>query len=268
MNKTKLIRNSLYACGMLLLMSCKNHSNKEKTTNDHPKISESKIEEKYTANKLSQAEIKEGWQLLFDGKTSKGWRGYGSDSFPSGWRADGSLNFHKDRKEEGEGNQTIVYEREFKNFHLKLDWKISEAGNSGIFYLGKDSSLFDRIYFTAPEMQVLDNDMHPDSDQGVNGNRKAGSLFDLIPANPKHVKSVGDWNTVEIIVNQGNVKHFMNGQSVVEYQLWTPEWEEMVKNSKFPSLNANWAKVAKKGLIGLQDHNDDVWFRNIRIKEL
>lgn len=162
----------------------------------------------------------------------------------------------------------IIYDKKFGNFHLKLDWKISEGGNSGIFYLGQESPDFETIWRTAPEMQILDNERHPDSILGKDGNRKAGSLYDLIPADPQNTKPAGEWNSVEIICFKGTVVHKMNGETVLEYHLWTDDWNNLVAGSKFPELNPNWANVASEGYIGLQDHGDDVWFRNIKIKEL
>lgn len=222
-------------------------------------------------NQLTKEEKAEGWILLFDGEKTDGWRNYGKSTFPNGWIIDdgalmcqGSGRGEAGAKEGGD----ILYDKKFSNFHLKLEWKISEGGNSGIFYLGQETADFDFIWKTAPEMQVLDNEKHPDSFLGVDGNRKAGSLYDLIPAKPQNAKPVGEWNTVEIICFKGTVIHKMNGETVVEYHLWTPEWNEMVAGSKFPELNPTWADVASDGYIGLQDHGDDVWFRNIKIKEL
>jgi hypothetical protein len=220
-------------------------------------------------NTLSKAEKEDGWILLFDGKTSDGWRGYKKDHFPNGWQVvDGTLHcIGSGRGEAGskEGGD-IIYDKEFQNFNLKLEWKISEGGNSGIFYLGQET--MDHIYETAPEMQVLDNARHPDAKLGKDGNRQAGSLYDLIPANPQNANPAGEWNSVEIIVYKGTVVHKMNGKTVLEYHLWTPEWNKLVAGSKFPKLNPDWADVASKGYIGLQDHGDDVWYRDIKIKEL
>lgn len=220
-------------------------------------------------NGLTEAEKEEGWVSLFDGTTSTGWRGYKKDHFPAAWQVvDGTIHMIGSGRGEA-GDQDggdILYDKQFQNFTLSLEWKISEGGNSGIFYLGQEE--LDYIWKTAPEMQVLDNENHPDAKLGKDGNRQSGSLYDLIPAKPQNAKPVGEWNKVEITVYKGTVVHNQNGVNVVEYHLWTPEWNEMVAGSKFPSLNKDWANVAAKGYIGLQDHGDDVWFRNIKIKEL
>ena len=222
-------------------------------------------------NGLSEAEVADGWILMFDGKTSDGWRGYGKDDFPAGWEiTDGTIKMKGSGKGEAgsEDGGDIVYNQEFENFHWKLEWKISEGGNSGIFYLGQENTELGPIWKTAPEMQVLDNEKHPDAMLGKDHNRQAGSLYDIIPAVPQNAKPVGEWNQVEIIVYKGTVIHKQNGVVVVEYHLWTDEWKELVAGSKFPGLNPDWADVASKGYLGLQDHGDDVWFRNLRVKAL
>ncbi|MBS2098340.1 3-keto-disaccharide hydrolase [Carboxylicivirga linearis] len=224
-------------------------------------------------NTLTKEEKADGWQLLFDGKTSDGWRNYNKSTFPAGWEIteDGTLHCPGSGRGEAGGKDRgdILYgDKKFGNFHLKLEWKISEGGNSGIFYLAQESDTLDYIYKTAPEMQVLDNERHPDAKAGKDGNRMAGSLYDLYPAVPQNAKPAGEWNTVEIKVYKGSVWHIQNGETVVEYHLWTPQWNDLVAGSKFPELNPNWADVATEGYIGLQDHGDDVWFRNIKIKEL
>jgi hypothetical protein len=217
-------------------------------------------------NKLSEQEKEEGFVLLFDGTTSDGWRGYKKDVFPDRWIIeDGTLHFNPEAK----GSKgDIIFDKKFSNFHLKIDWKIAEKGNSGIFYLGAETDEFRAIYQTAPEMQVLDNEKHPDAKLGKDGNRKAGSLYDLIPAKPQNFRGAGEWNTAEVIVKDGYVIHKQNGEKVVEYRYGTREWDELVGGSKFPGLNPTWANLQKEGYIGLQDHGDHVWFRNIKIKEL
>jgi hypothetical protein len=215
---------------------------------------------------VTSAVAEDGFVALFDGSSLEGWRGYKKDRLPSKWLVDnGTVHFNPEA--EGDGGD-IVFTKEFANFHLKLEWKIAEGGNSGIFYLGKEVENLRNIYQTAPEMQVLDNARHPDANMGKNGNRKAGSLYDLIPAEPQNFKGAGEWNQVEIIHQDGHVIHMQNGEKVVEYQVGTKEWNELVAGSKFPALNPDWANLASRGYIGLQDHGDHVWYRNIWIKEL
>lgn len=227
--------------------------------------------EKGAINALTSEEKAQGWLLMFDGKTSDGWRGYNKPNFPAAWIIeDGTLKCQASGRGEAgaENGGDIMYAKQkFSNFHLKIEWKISEGGNSGIFYLGREVEGWE-IYRTAPEMQILDNDRHPDALLGKDGNRKAGSLYDLIPAKPQNTKPAGEWNSVEIICYQGTVVHKQNGETVLEYHLWTPEWNQLVKNSKFPELNPDWANVAKEGVIALQDHGNAVWFRNIKIRPL
>ncbi len=227
--------------------------------------------EKGSINALTTEEKSLGFILMFDGKTNEGWRGYNKTNFPAAWSIeDGALKIKGSGNGEAgatDGGDIVYAKQKFSNFNLKIEWKISNGGNSGIFYLAQEVP-GKEIWRTAPEMQVLDNDRHPDALLGKDGNRKAGSLYDLIPAKPQNTKPAGEWNSVEIISYQGTIVHKQNGETILEYHLWTPEWNELVKNSKFPSYNPDWAKVAKEGFIGLQDHGNDVWFRNIKIRPL
>jgi len=221
-------------------------------------------------NKLSRAEKKEGWILMFNGQDTKNWRGWQKQDHPGVWSAvDGTLFCKGMKNEETEPGQKgyIIYDEQFSNFHLKVDWKISEGGNSGIFYLGAEEE-YNSIVATAPELQVLDNERHKDAKLGKNGNRKAGSLYDLIPAVPQNANPVGEWNSAEVIIKDGHVKHIQNGEVVVNVQMWTEEWKELVSGSKFPKIREDWHDVPREGVIGLQDHGDDVWFKNIKIREL
>ncbi|NQU84358.1 MAG: DUF1080 domain-containing protein [Mariniphaga sp.] len=212
----------------------------------------------------------DGWITLFDGTSIEGWRGVNKDTLPGAWTiVDGTIHcIESGLGEAGAINGgDILYDKKFSNFHLKLEWKIGEGGNSGIFYLGQEVE-GDPIWRTAPEYQILDNEKHLDAMLGVDGNRQAGSLYDLLPAKPQNTKPAGEWNTCEILVYDGTVVHKQNGAAVVEYHLWTDHWNTMIANSKFPEYNPNWAEVAKEGYISLQDHGHDVWFRNIVIKEM
>ena len=207
-------------------------------------------------NKLSDQEKKEGFVLIFDGKTTDGWRGFQKDVAPERWVVeDGTLHF----KPKADGTRgDIVTDKQYSDFYLKLEWKIAENGNSGILYLGSEDSKFKYIFQTAPEMQVLDNAGHPDAKLGTDGNRQAGSLYDLIPAEPQNFNGAGEWNQIELIVKDKHVKHIQNGVVVVEYEYGTPMWKALVARSKFPGLNADWVNLQEEGVIGLQDHGDNV----------
>lgn len=221
---------------------------------------------------------KDGWITLFDGKTFKGWRGYGKDEVPGKWVIeDGCIKFNGSgggEAQESDGGD-IIFARKFKNFELSIDWKISKGGNSGIFYLGQEVK-GQPIYISAPEAQVLDNENHIDAGMGENGNRKSSSLYDMIPAVPQNAKPFGKWNTTGIVVFKGTVIHKQNGKNVLEYHLWTPQWTEMLQASKFSQdkwplafeLLNKCGGENREGYFGLQDHGDDVWFRNIKIKIL
>lgn len=210
----------------------------------------------------------EGWTVMFDGTTTDGWRNYGKETFPEqGWVIEeGALKcLGSGHGEAGGKGGDIIFNKKFKDFHLKLEWKISEGGNSGIFYLAQELP-GEPIWKSAPEMQVLDNVKHIDANLGKDGNRQAGSLYDLLPAKPQNAKPVGEWNEAEIMVYQGTVIHKMNGEVVVEYHLGTQEWTDMIANSKFKDF-PEFGKYLE-GYIGLQDHGNDVWYRNIKIKDL
>ncbi len=211
----------------------------------------------------------DGFVSIFDGKTTTGWRGYDKKTFPEkGWEViDGTLHcIGSGNGEAGGPGGDIIYDKKLSNFELDLEWKISEGGNSGIFILGQEIDSVP-IYESAPEMQILDNEKHPDAKLGVDGNRMAGSLYDLIPAKPQNTKPAGEWNHAHILVYQGTVVYSQNGANVVEYHLWTDAWKKMVENSKFKDWPM-FLNTAKEGYIGLQDHGSDVWFKNIKLKLL
>lgn len=255
---TKMIPLTMLAA--VLLMACASEERETEQTET------TTTTEEVPVNTLTQAEIEEGWELLFDGESFEGWRGYNRDTFPDGgWVIeDGILRVVGTGMGEagGEGGD-ILYDEQFHNFHLKLEWKVSEGGNSGIFYLAQE--IENRpIWHSAPEMQILDNERHPDAMLGVDGNRQAGSLYDLIPATPQNFRGAGEWNQAEVLVYRGTVVHFQNGEPVVEYHLGTPAWDEMIANSKFADY-ADVFGINRPGYISLQDHGDDVWFRNIKI---
>jgi len=203
-----------------------------------------------------------GFKPIFDGKTTTGWHTYGKTTVGNGWKVeDGVLHFDPAAAKDGQGGD-LVTDKEYTNFHLKLDWKVAPKSNSGIiFYINEDKK-YKNTYETGLEMQVLDNDGHPD---GKITKHRAGDLYDLIKSSSEPVKPVGEWNTAEVVCKNGKLTLVLNGVLVVETILWDDNFKSLVAGSKF----AAWEGFAKykTGKIALQDHGDNVWYRNIVIKE-
>jgi hypothetical protein len=211
-------------------------------------------------NTLNPEERSQGWELLFDGSTLKGWHAYGNPPV-SQWEAAGGA-IHANPALKGKGD--LLTDHAYGNFDLELEWKIAPKGNSGIiFYVKDDPAKYSDTYMTGPEMQVLDNDGHPD---GKIHKHRAGDLYDLIACSRETVKPVGEWNQVEIRSLNGELKLFLNGVNVVSTTLWDDRWKQLVAGSKFK----DWKDFGtfRQGNIDLQDHGDEVWFRNIKIKKL
>lgn len=218
-------------------------------------------------NSLSNKERKEGWELLFDGKSTKGWHKYGGAPIGSAWKvAEGNLYLDPTVKEDWQikGGGDIVSDKKYKNFHLKLEWKIAQNGNSGImFYIHEDSVKYRWPWMTAPEMQVLDNVGHAD---GKIKKHRAGDLYDLVSCSQETVLPFGQWNSVEIKSVEGKLNMWLNGVNVVSVQLWGEDWKKLIAGSKFATMEG--FGMYQEGHIGLQDHGDQVWFRNIKIRKL
>ena len=220
-------------------------------------------------NTLTAAERRAGWRLLFDGKSTQGWRGYHRDNFPSGrWVVqDDSLHHLAGKGEQSTDGGDIITTNQFDNFELSLEWKLAPGGNSGIKYLIDESlTAATNISGLGFEMQVLDDDLHPDAKLGKNGNRTAGSLYDLIPAKSKAAKPIGEFNHARLIVRGNHVEHWLNGSKVVEFEIDSPEMRRLIAGSKYKDSSR--FGTIRRGHILLQDHGDAVWFRNIKIREL
>lgn len=229
----------------------------------------------------------EGYTVLFDGKTFNGWRGYLKDNVPPRWIIeDGCIKINGSGTGEGQSAEggDLIFAHKFKNFEVELEWKVAKGSNSGIFYLAQEITtkkedgtvVNEPIYISSPEFQVLDNANHPDAKLGKDNNRQSASLYDMIPAVPQNQNPYGEWNKAKIMVYKGTVVHSQNGENVVEYHLWTQQWTDMLQASKFSKdkwplafeLLNNCGGENHEGYFGLQDHGDDVWYRNIRIKSL
>jgi hypothetical protein len=218
-------------------------------------------------NTLSDAELKDGWQLLFDGSSTKGWHKYGGTSTGAAWKvADECIYLDttvKDNWQIKDGGD-IVSDEEYENFHLKLDWKIAKDGNSGIiFYVHEDTTKYKYAWMTGPEMQVLDNEGHPDSKIAKH---RAGDLYDLISVTKETVRKHGEWNQAEIRSLNGKLDFYLNGENVLSTTLWDDNWAKMVAASKFKEFPG--FGTYKKGKLMLQDHGNMVWYRNIKLKRL
>ncbi len=219
-------------------------------------------------NTLTKAEKKDGWVLLFNGKNFDGWRQCNGTAMPANWviEDDAMKVFTGEGKQPGQGaNGDILFgDKKFQNFELSIDWKAGKMANSGIFYNVREVP-GKPIYFAAPEVQVLDN---AEATDNKIDSHLAGSLYDMLPADPKTVHPAGEWNTCVIKVLDGKVTISMNGTEVVKYSHWTQEWDQLVQNSKFKDFPGFTEGISKNGYIGLQDHGYTVWFRNIKIREL
>jgi cytochrome c len=203
-------------------------------------------------NFLTDEERQAGWRLLFDGRTTKGWHGYKKDKFPDGWKVVNDCLVRV-----GSAGD-IITDDEFDNFELSIEWRISPGGNSGIMYHVAEDH--DWPWQTGPEYQILDNAEHAD---GQNPKTSAASCYALYAPSRDVTVPVGLFNKSRIVMQGRHVEHWLNGVKVVEYELGSPEWEQLVKDSKFGTM-PDYGRQPK-GKIDLQDHGDKVWYRNIKI---
>ncbi len=242
----------LLAACMALLAACNNSADTSTTETKDTATAKPAATDSTTAS---------GFVSIFDGTTTAGWHTYGQPTAESRWKvADGALTIDTSVKKGGD----LVSNNSYENFDLKLEWKISKNGNSGVIFLvQEDTAKYDHTFKSGPEMQVLDNDGHPD---GKITKHRAGDLYDLIKSSSEPVKAPGEWNQAEIIVNKGKLDLMLNGVTVVSTTLWDDNWKKLVAGSKFKDM-PNWGTFTS-GKIALQDHGNAVWFRNIQVKKL
>jgi hypothetical protein len=228
-----------------------------------PRMQSLNAQAQSVSNVLSEKETATGWKLLFDGKTTNGWRGFHQKSFPTqGWRVENGTLHHV----AGSAGGDIITASEYEWFELDVDWKIATGGNSGIKYLISEDLIKTGQAGLGFEMQILDDEHHPDAKEGIGGNRTAGSLYDLIAPTNRKLHPVGEWNTARVVVRGSHVEHWLNGAKIVEFDMGSSRMIALIAASKY-KVNPGFGKVTK-GHILLQDHGDDVWFRNIKILEL
>lgn len=211
---------------------------------------------KETANSIAE----ESAETVIEGNLIRGWHGYNRGPIGKAWSFDdGVISFDKSRGEGGD----IVTDEEYENFELTLDWKISDCGNSGIFWNIVESKQYKYPWMTGPEMQILDNKCHPDAKIDTH---RAGDLYDMIETSEMTVKPAGEWNNIKVRSASGTMTFWQNDVQVVQFTMHDESWDKMVSESKFKDIES--FGKAKKGRIGLQDHGDKVWFRNIKITHL
>jgi len=218
-------------------------------------------------NRLTAAEEAAGWQLLFDGETTDGWRGYNREDLPEkGWEVrDGNLVLLERVADAEDWGGDIVTEQVFGNFELSLEFSVTPAANSGVFYRAVEAP-GQPMWHTAPEFQVLDDSGYVAMGGTDTHTHMTGDNYDLHASVGAVMTPVGDWNHARIVVDRGHVEHWLNGVKTVEYELWSPDWEQLVAESKF----ADYPEYgrATMGQIGLQDHGNEVQYRNIKIRPI
>jgi len=217
-----------------------------------------------SGNKLTDEEIKDGWSLLFDGKTLNGWRDFKGDSVSiAPWQSEkGTLTSL------GLGSDStgyIVTTKDYENFIVSFDWKISEGGNSGFLYHVVERPELKVPYVTGPEYQLIDDIGFPSK---IEDWQKAGADYAMYicDTTKKVLKKVGEWNNSKIVFDNGHVEHWLNGQKVLEFEAWTDDWYSRKNSGKWD--NAPEYGLARSGVIALQDHGSRIWFKNMKIKEL
>lgn len=245
----------LIGCSVLALTACKNE-NKEAEQTEVVENSEM----------TNSEETQDEWQELFNGENLDGWKAFNKDSISDQWKVENGAISFTPAEGEREKTENLISEEEFESFELSLEWKISEGGNSGIMWAVQEEEKYNEPYLTGPEIQVLDNERHPDAKNGPN--RTAGALYDMVPPSEDATKPAGEWNKETIHIdyeaNEGWVE--LNGKKVTEFPVKGEEWKNMVSKSKFSEWEGFGA--TQKGHIALQDHGDKVWYRNIKIKQL
>lgn len=213
-----------------------------------------------TINVLTPDEVANGWQLLWDGKTFNGWHTFNKDSV-IGWEIKDGLLISLGQG--GDYANDIVTDKEFENFELSIDWKLSPGGNSGLFFNAVEKK-YPQIYAMAPEYQLIDDLGFPEK---IEDWQKTAACYGMYVADStKTLKPIGEFNNSKIVVKNGHVEHWLNGKKVVEYQMWSDDWNKRLKDAKwkdFPDFG-----TAKKGKIGIQDHGQSNSFKNIKIKVL
>jgi len=250
-------RQSLTACGIVALLAACGGA-KDVPAGDRG------TEDRSPPNTLTAQEARDGWRLLFDGRTTEGWRRYGGDDVPETWTVEnGELALQASSGNMDGGD--IITTEEFTDFELAFDFKVGPVGNSGVFYRVREHE-GKGLWQVAPEYQVLDDPAYPATDDWSPPTHRTAENYDLHAAEQRSVLPTGEWNTGRIVARGNHVEHWLNGVMTVAYELYTDDWEARVEASKF-APEEYYARAAS-GAIGLQDHGTPVWYRNVKIRTL
>ncbi len=229
--------------------------------NNDPKSLYLELGKSEPANLLSKNEMKNGWQLLFDGKSTSGWHGYNMGIFPDCWVIEeGSFTMTTEGRGE---SQDIITDKIYKNFAFTAEFKLTQGANSGIIFQISEDTTYKYPYETGPEFQIIDHMNWPDP---LEDWQKCAANYAMYPSKVTDYKPIGEWNRLLLVVNGNHVTHILNGEIAVEYDKYSEEWTKLRGSGKWASF-PDWGKF-DEGPISLQNHGTKVWFRNIKIKEL
>jgi hypothetical protein len=239
---------------LILMISCSGEKKQTESVSEEP----------------AEAEVKDdGWVDIFDGETLNGWKRYNKDDIGPLWQVqDGMIYFNGSGLGEGSGEDggTLITVKQYGNFEFSVDWKIAEGGNSGLLYHIVEKPEYTHAYNTGPEYQLLD-DNNWKSEEPLKDFNSVAANYDMhAPSTEKKLKPSGEWNTSKIVYNNGHVEHWLNGEKVLEFEEGSEDWKERYENSKWVEY-PGWCQY-KTGSLGLQDHGANLWFRNIKAKEL
>lgn len=258
-----MIRNitlSVFTCLAVSAMACDN-AGKTGNKDSVSAAGDTTAAAPAAANTLDETETAAGWKLLFDGKTLNGWRTFKGREGNSWTVENGTMHCQGSQTDKSDKRGDLLTNDEFGNFELQLDWKLTPQGNSGILYLVSEE--FEAPYLSGPEYQLIDDKGWPEK---LEDWQQTGANYAMNPPLVAAANPIGEWNTTRIIVNKGHVEHWLNGKKTADYELWTDEWQQHKATGKWK--DAPGYGKAKKGHIALQDHGSEIWFKNVKIKQL